>query len=468
MQIAPRQLDALTAAGACLLAIGLGAVLHAGGLAWIAATVGITVFLFAVIVGISAALDDPTRIPFALAAVGIALASANGVRVSQFTAGDVLLLASAPVYLVLLRRLPRLPTWLWAGAGLITASALLIALFPPPLSSSELFRQKNLTSGQVAQEPHLVLAARLLLAVIVIPAVIAVAASTANRLRWLVTFWVVGTALGAFIAVLAAFGPVDLQQTITGQAYTIEAYKLTQGRYTGLSVHPTLLGVAAAMACPVVIGRMTDVRKGWIYSPVFAVLVLAVLVSGSRIALIAAIVGMAVVFVYQHRTRRQALAIAAAAGLLLTFTGSAASGLSTTQRLFKDAGGVESAASSDASRSRTIREGIELFQQRPIGWGYQGLRGAHNVLIQILSGGGLLLLLGMGLVVGGAMVAGWRLRAEADAVGLLASVVVVLVAGTTTNAVFDRFLSIPVGLLVGLSLVALQSQTIPDETSGIG
>lgn len=436
--------------GAVAVACALGAVVALGGLPVLGLVAGAVLVPLAWAWALGQAIRQPARVPFALAAVGVGLASANGVRVGQFTVSDALLLASLPLSLLLAKRTPRLPRWFLLGAGLVVVAAVVIEMFPPPTIASELFRQKNLTTGQVGQDSHLTLAARLLLAIAVVP--VAVAFATAQRARLLVDAWIIGTVFGAGIAVLAAFGPLDLQQTITGQAYSIEAYKLTQGRYTGLSVHPTLLGVAAAMACPVVVGRMTNARQGWLYAPALGILVLAVLVSGSRIALIAALAGVAVVFVYQHRARRQMLALAAGAVVLLAFTGSAASGLSTTQRLMKDAGGVQSAASSDAARSRTIREGMELFERRPIGWGFQGLRGAHNVLVQILSGGGVLLLLGMGLIVGGAIVTGWKLRAEPDAVGVTAGLVVVLVSGLTTNAVFDRFLYIPVGLLLGLLL----------------
>ncbi|MBJ7519190.1 MAG: O-antigen ligase family protein [Solirubrobacteraceae bacterium] len=454
------RINAVAGAGTTCAAIALGAALACGGLPVLGyALLGLSVVVV-ISFAVRSAFDDLTRVPYWAACAGAFLVSANGMRRGSLTYSDAVIVAAlVPAALVGLRARQRVPWWLPVGVLLLAGSLAISEMFPVLDRSGPLFQVRNLGTGAQDLSSGISLAARLILAVAVIPLALSVTVTSLRRARDLTTIWLLGIGFSSLVGVLAAFTRFDFQEALTGNLYAFEAYRDAAGRFTGLSVHPTLFGVAAAMALPVALARIISRRTACVYSPLVGLYVGAALISGSRAAFIGTILAFVLVFAWQARGRKQLAAIVIIGGLVVSTQGPAfASSLSAVQRFTGGTGlAGQSAQESDSSRFGAIAESVELFMERPVtGWGYEAIRGAHNTWLQLASSGGLLALAGWGTIVFGALALGWKMRrtlperASRDALGLCASLVVFLAAGLSMNAVLDRFLYVPVGLILAL------------------
>lgn len=473
MQIAPRKVDVVAGLGAVAVACALGAVVALGGLPVLGLALAGLLALTAAGLAIGAALEDLTRVPYWAMCAGAFLISANGMRRGSLTFSDAVIVAALfPAALVGLRARHHVPWWLPVGVLLLAASLAVSEMFPVLDKTGPLFRVRNLGTGAQDVSSGFSLAARLILAVAIIPLALAVVVTSVRRARDLTTVWLLGVGFSSLIGVLAAFTPFDYQEALTGNLYAFEAYRDAAGRFTGLAVHPTLFGVAAAMALPVALARIVDRQSAWAYAPLVAVYVAAALISGSRAAFIGTVLAFVLVFAWQARGRKQMFTVVLVGGLVAATQGPAlASSLSAVQRFMGGTGlAGQSAQTSDSSRFGSIAESLALFMERPFtGWGYEAIRGAHNTWLQLASSGGLLALAGWGIIVFGALSLGWRMRREGDALGLCASLVVFLVAGLSMNAVLDRFLYVPVALILalwfGIRRAARRERCTPESAS---
>lgn len=441
------------------IAVVLGAGVALGPPQWVMmAAAGATLTVGAAL-GIAKALDQPQLVVVWCVGAAVFFMPLNALRATpSATYSDLLLVVAVPLAgLVVLWRPERLrmPGWLLAAAALILASILLVELFPVPiLPSSDVFSNRNLATGEVSTGSSFVLGARLLFALVVVPGVIALVADTSAQIRWFANAWIAGVAVSSGVAALAAFGGPDLQEVLTGGEYFIAEFRGQPGRYAGLTVHPGALGLTIAMVCPLIFARMTTLRRAAAYAPLIALLVAAVLVSGSRIGIIAISVGALLVVAWHQRSRRQVVIIATGAALVVAIVGGT---LSTLER-FTDQS--TTAAASNAARLGSYRDGWDLFVQRPLtGYGYSALRGAHNLFLQLLDSGGVFALAGYSLVFGGLLSSGWKLRNRlpadmaGEALGLVVALVVFLASSMVGSAIFDRYIYIPAGLLLAFLLV---------------
>ncbi len=399
------------------------------------------------------------EVPMYTVAAGVAFAPANGVRVGDIPVGDLLLLAAIPLIMAASLASPRdsvsgaLPGLL-AGGALILIAAFATELFPPPELNSQLVRARNLGTGQIDDAGSLELATRFVIALVAVPVIIASVVRMPRAARLITSAWIGGTVASALVAVLAGFTPLDLQASLTGREFSFDAYRGLAPRETGLAVHPTLLGVSAALVMPVVLVRMARTDP-WRYGGCAVVLALAILVSGSRIAVIATLLAGVLILSALSTGRARLVGVVAVGGVGLVLSGVGPATLSSVQRL----GGTTSSHASDQERTEALAEGWQVFLDRPIsGVGFEAIRGAHNAVLEVLSSGGLIAFLGY--LFGLAIVtnAGRHVRAHAppgpvrdELTGLLAAVGVLAFVGLTTNATLDRFLYLAVGVLLGYS-----------------
>jgi O-antigen ligase len=119
-----------------------------------------------------------------------------------------------------------------------------------------------------------------------------------------------------------------------------------------------------------------------------------------------------------------------------------------------------SVGDSNRSRLTLYEESVEYIGERPIvGNGFDLVRGSHNLTLQLLLAGGLIALVGYLTVFFGYLSIGWKLRPRVpdwlsgDSVGLTLSLAAFLLAGVFSNDVYARYLYIPAGLLLSMSLV---------------
>lgn len=398
-----------------------------------------------------------------LVGAAVVVLPANGVRpIPGASLADLLLVAAAvTAVLGMLSRpslLPTIPVWVLGGAACLLSAACIAELYQPVLRPvSPVFESFNVTTGLQNEGNNFASAAQLTFAAVVVPVVIAATATSWPRLRLLATVWTIGATASALVAILAAFTPIDLQPILTGADFGIEGGYSEASRVAGLTVHPTTLGLASAMAIPIVIARLH--HPNYIFRLLnFAaagILVLAILVSGTRAGVFAAIAGMLHMFVMQPQARRPLLAFLALGALVAYFRSQSFTQLSIFERFT----GAVSSGSSDTGHALVLRESVSLWQQAPLsGWGFDVMRGAHNIVLQMLMAGGPVALAGFAALTIGAWLTARALRKDADipedvrhlTTAFAASLLVWFVAALVQSTSSDRYLYLPVAMILAV------------------
>lgn len=177
--------------------------------------------------------------------------------------------------------------------------------------------------------------------------------------RALVDVFVVAAAASAVVAVAQVVADVR-----TGPL------ALASGRPTGFATNPVYLGAVSAAAVGAAVARWSDRSWRWVVAPL-AVSAAAVSLSGSRIALLAALLAVGAHAVV-HRTRASWTAGLVAVGSLAAGVGLdrvAGAGRNAASRFTEDA--------SSGGRTAVWRYGLEAFTDRPlIGYGFGRFRPA--------------------------------------------------------------------------------------------
>jgi O-antigen ligase len=410
------------------------------------------------------------KVIFALVVASVFLVTYTAVRpLPGATASDLVLLGAALVIGVCLadsswkiRQI--VPGWLLGAAVLLLSAALLVALFPPgkPSQAALLFPGEILAYGGVdPAEPTLSnggAAVRFVGTLIFIPLLIAVAANSARRIQILADAWIAGVAIGALFGILGYLGIGGVVQLVGG----VGGVPWEGGvRVSGLTTHSNAFALASAMALPVAAMRLgrTRGRVRIYFSAVVSVLIGAIVISGSRGGLIGGVLGLAFVAVLDRdgRTGFKRTAVFTAAVAVVVAVAVAPPSPPSLTRLL----GSGQASAVATQQREAIYPAVwgEVMQRPVVGHGFQYIRGSHNIYLQLLHGGGVIALAGFVLFGVAAGLTGFRLgRSEAvpdDLQSLsrasVASMAVWLIAvGMVNPAIFDRYLYVPVGLVVAI------------------
>lgn len=266
-----------------------------------------------------------------------------------------------------------------------------------------------------------------------------------DRLEGFAWAWVVGAGVSAAVALSDAIGLTEVSVLLNGPL-------LLNGRQLGLTTQPNHLGVASAMAVPValVLARRRPTAGG----AVTAVLVAGVLLSGSRGAQGAtALVLLACALASPAIRRRIGTCLyLGAIGLwvlgVLQVTGRLAVG-----HLLRFDSDVATVAG-DGVRVRLLAQGWADVREDPVlGVGLRVLLEAHNGYLQLLAAGGVLLLLLILTMWGGALAHGLRVAREGRplAWACCASLVMWMLMASVENQLTDRYLYLPVAILAAYS-----------------
>jgi O-antigen ligase len=314
----------------------------------------------------------------------------------------------------------------------------------------------SLLSG--AAPPSLAVVAELAVAAFVAPLIIGAAS---RSVRWLVLFadlWLVSAGLNGLTALLDFLGVTAVGRSLLGREFL--------HRMSGLSVHPNHLGIVAAMALPVAVAqlaRASSQRRRILYGLLSAAMAIGLLVAGSRAAFGGAAVGLLFLLIVAGRDRRRiapyvggliGIGLLSVAVALATHTG-----FITLQRI----AGIDTGQNTD-TRLAYYRGALSDFASSPIvGHGFQLIVQAHDIYLQLLQSGGLLALGAFTAYMVGTLRLGWRLGhdpvvpAELGPLvpALSASILVWLINGLAENQLYDRYLYVPIGLLLGLSFLSL-------------
>ena len=412
-----------------------------------------------------------------LVALGVVAVTWNGVRGPGEISPFDILLGAAFVALAFssLRggRLPVLPGWLLlAGAGLL-AAALLAELFVPnppseyaPVPASQAFL--NQTGAGDETNSDLVMLGKLELALVAVPVLIGAVAASWRRASLVGNLWLLSAVVSAGVASLDLLLGTRISELATGLPFA-------EGRTSGLAIHSNHLGLASAMALPLALAHAHATAphrvRRMLGSAAIAVLVVGILASGSRASLVGAVVAVALMPLFLRGAQAK-LAIGVIAALMVMLVGSvvvsaAGSQVVTLERL----GGESGALESDSRRKDMLDASLSAVRAHGLtGVGFATARDAHNLYLQMLQAGGILGLTAFTVFASGAVRLGWRLsrepRAPPDSARLAAALTVSLLVWLTTglvqNAVNDRYIVVPFGVLLGLSLaVNRQRSTLP-------
>lgn len=398
------------------------------------------------------------------ACIGLFFVTFNAMRVNpHVTLSDIMLFVAVGGFVVSLLldrwRMPAIPGWL-----LISAVGLTIAGLMSTLSSQDF-------------GTSMVATAEFVIALLGIPITIIVAADSWQRLLAITIIWVASATASSAIGTTDFTGLTAVGSALTGSSFA--------GRPSGLTVHPNHLGMASAMALPVAVffaaRAFPRVGAQLGYWAAVALLASGVLISGSRAALLGAMAGL-VVFAFLRRRLVGAAVILAGIGALLLIMNSdiiahgqlpsGSSAFLALERLTNDV----STGDSNALRLQYYSDALSQFANDPLtGIGFNVVRNAHDIYLQLLAAGGLIALSSFGIFVIGVLAVGISLatRASVDpkirglAAAVTGSVTVWLVAGVAQNLIYDRFLYVPAGLVLGLRCIAIAAATIKRSVSGV-
>jgi O-antigen ligase len=402
---------------------------------------------------------------FALVAAGVFLVTFNAVRpVFNATASDLaFLLAALAIAIALVDpqwKFGRVaPGWLLASGGLLLTAALLVGIFPAqPSQAALLFPSGVLGGGGPGPTigSNTGVAVRFVAALVAIPVLIAISASSPRRIMIIGEMWIAGATMGALVGLFDYLGVVNLNSTYRGSGVVYV------DRAIGLTNHPNALGLVSAMALPFAASQLggSRGRSRIYYSVAIALLISGIGVSGSRSALVAGVLGLVFVGALHRLGRRALIRTAGVAALLIAVVALAISPPPAVERLLNrsDPHGYE--ALSTQQRAEIYPAVWHEVLQRPVvGHGFEYVRGAHNVYLQLLHAGGITALIGFLTFAGGVTVTGFRLGRDHGLPHQLQNLASASVAsggawfaggGLFGTAIFDRYLYVPAGLITAI------------------
>lgn len=384
----------------------------------------------------------------------------NAVRITHGLAlVDVLMVlafCAVTVDALVHRRSVRLPPALLAAAFGLAIVGLIAELFPAPVSltANPVANQLIAQAGGIAVKSRSNLSSlvKFEAALIVLPVLFALTATTRRTTLRLLDCWAIGAIISAAAATTDLIGVTHISQSLLRLS--------TLGREGGLTLEPNHLALGASLALPLVMTWLTR-SKGWRIGAVIGIgfLIVGIYATRSRGAEVAMPVNLLVGCLVDPRLRRRFVAGAPLIGMLAVITLLVSSGglhsVLYSARLTSNASGV---AASDAQRSNVRIYSVRALEARPIaGVGYVVIDDAHNIYIQLLASGGIIGLASFCLLIGSAAGMIRRLWHSSDAItaaALAASLATWLALGAIENQVTDRYLYVPIAGLV--TLMSLQ------------
>jgi O-antigen ligase len=397
--------------------------------------------------------DERTWHPIVMVLTGLAVITItwNGFPPSSVSAPDLILLVAvlAVGYCWFQGRIQvPLPGWLLAAGLILLASQLLNQFFfvpdPPP----------DPPPSFTPPGAPLLTMFRFELAFVIVPIVIGAVASSWRRVNLVANLWVLGAAISAAIATVDGVTGAGLGASITGVD--------VGGRPAGLAIHPNTFALTCAMTLPIALLRAVQLR-GWGRGAAIGaagLLTMGSLVSGSRVGLVSLVlaIGLTALLIPMLRTRLVVIGLTGVALLVLV----APTNNPLLEGFNRLSGGGDS-SQANGQRSDQFHESLTIALDHPVtGIGFTVVADAHSLPLQFWETAGFLGIAALILYSAGAIRTGRRLYREQGlprgspqlAGALTISFAVWLIAGLLQNEIADRYIYLPVGLLLGLGLVA--------------
>jgi O-antigen ligase len=298
------------------------------------------------------------------------------------------------------------------------------------------------------------------LAFLVVPIVIGAVASSWQRVNLLANLWLVSATVSAMIATFDGFTGAGLGTSITG-------VDVNEGsRAAGLAIHPNTFALTCAMTLPVALLRAFEFRGLWRAGAIVAALFLCsgVLVSGSRVGLVSLVVAIGLTALLIPKLRPRIVVIGLTGIVLMLLVAPTNNPL--LEGIDRLSGGGDS-SEANGQRSDQFHESLGIALDHPVtGIGFQVVADAHSLPLQFWETAGFLGIAALILYATGVIQTGLRLYRDPQGLPrgspLLAAVLTIcfavwLIAGLLQNEIADRYIYVPVGLLLGLGLAAKAS-----------
>ena len=379
--------------------------------------------------------------------VGLVLTSLLSVRIGPVTVGDIFLVGAAATLAVAYAkpRVPPTPPLLWVAAWCIVVGACLSG-----------WRSQDLTD-------HVLVAARLIFLIVVLPWMIRSLLNTPARLTRGGMAWIVGAAIsGAGTIAQATLGP----GAIPGGGVT------SDGRYTGFTGHVSDAGgvTACAVAFSLIGLAVASTRKARIGHGLVLIGAGAGLVLSGSVSGMLSAVGAVVVLAVSRRipaTRLVISAVIALAGLYVggTLQADTAGALNPVERLVQTTGrgsfvrGASGGSLNTAgTRVETNAAALDATLASPLaGAGLDGESAfvetnmhtfqPHNVLIGAAYRGGLFVLIGISIPLVWVIARGWSTVRDRRFSPMYGAMLAAVAFAMTAPSLYNRYLWVPVAFI---------------------
>jgi O-antigen ligase len=292
-----------------------------------------------------------------------------------------------------------------------------------------------------------------MVALVVVPVVVIACTGLDARVpQLLVGAFTAGVCVSATVAILDVVGLTSFGQSLGTAGVT--------ARQAGLSTHSNMLGFSCVIAIPFAVYFLTAKRHRWLSGIALVLLLGGVLLSGSRAAQAgSALVLLMALLVAPNkkaavRDASIVLGIAAVLGGALVQIKSG----NIFDNLLRFGSSSTTAAGADEERTMLFNQAVKDFWDFPVaGVGMKSIVNAHNIYLQLLSAGGLVLTV--------AVLAYWICVLHAGYVSaksgnllaryLSVSVIAWLTLGLVSTQITDRFLYYSIGCIAALSVYRL-------------
>jgi len=365
-----------------------------------------------------------------------------------------------------------IPWWLWAPA--VALFVCFTALIYSPIPDAYSGLRYEYESIILTLPPAGVESAFWLVALLAVPiAAIACTALDSRVPKWIVAWFLAGVAVSSLIALTDLTNLTHVSRNLTTTLRP--GYQFDNHRQTGLTDHPNTLGLVCTIAVPFAVHFISESRRRWLPCIALVLLCGGVVASGSRGAqMVFPAAGLVAIVVSPHRKK-------VVGWLAATLTAAVLGGLTALTQLapgildklfrFDDNG---SSVGSNEQRASLHLQAWNDFKNYPIfGIGIKHIAEAHNIYLQMMSAGGIVLVAGMLIYWFGTLRSCWLAKRSGEALGayLMLSVIASLVIGVLENDLTDRFLYYTIGCAAALAAtyrVETRASHPPDQKTPAG
>lgn len=371
-------------------------------------------------------------------ALGILTVSFSGIEIGPVTAPDIFLLPAAVMlgFRHVVSWNKNVPMWLLGSAVTLFAAGMLAQVAFVDLPSRSL-----------------VILLQLCISLVYVPLVVSLSVQNLQQLRRLSGLFVVSACISTFFGLLEFLGITDVASRLSG----FSGFTYNGGRPASFTAHPNQLGLVSVLAFPF---AMELFRRNRIWAPSLLLLLTGVMISGSRTAL-AGLVVAAIVTLWVRGTLTTTRVLKGAVTLVLVGALATAAGVDVTlDRVFSSDDAVTEATE---ARTDSVRTALNDFKAHPLtGVGFGG--NAHSLYVQIVQGAGLLALAGFIWFAQRTLRVARSMRAHPLAMAAGASMATWLITGLVHPGLYERYLYIPAGIILGVRTLVRRREAASGAT----